>query len=161
MERYGDLEIWVASPGRMCFNIRGSIQTNGGDTNYMTDTTKNLALDIASVALDRKAKDLLLLDVRAKVDYTDYLIICSGRSTRQVGAISDHIEETLGKAGVSPLGVEGRQTRKWILMDYGDVVVHIFQEETRELYALEKLWFDAPRVEVPEPAQSAAVAAAP
>lgn len=78
----------------------------------------------------------------------DYFVICSGASTTQVKAIADHIENELHEVGIRPAGVEGRENARWILMDYSDVVVHIFEEETRAFYGLEKFWLDAPRVSV-------------
>ncbi len=117
----------------------------------MTDSIKQLALDIAQVAVERKALDPVIIEMGSLVDYADYLVICSGRSDRQVGALADAIEGALRPTGKHARHIEGKRNRRWVLMDYGDVVVHIFHEETRELYGLERLWFDAPRVPVPEP----------
>ncbi|MBM4320685.1 MAG: ribosome silencing factor [Deltaproteobacteria bacterium] len=116
----------------------------------MTEATKNLALEIVEAARSRKAEDVVLMEIMALVDYTDYLVICSGRSDRQVGAIADAIEEAMSTRGVHPLGVEGLRARRWVLLDFGEVVVHVFHEETREVYDLERLWYDAPRVTLPE-----------
>jgi ribosome-associated protein len=79
---------------------------------------------------------------------TDYFVICSGESTTQVKAIQEQIEETLKKKGVRPIGIEGRSHSHWILIDYGDVIVHIFEESTRTFYELEKLWIDAKKVKL-------------
>ena len=79
---------------------------------------------------------------------SDYFVICSGESTTQVKAIEEQIEEKLKEERVKPLGVEGLTYNHWILMDYGDVIVHIFEEETRAFYELEKLWIDAKRIPV-------------
>ena len=76
----------------------------------------------------------------------DYFVICSGANSPQVKAIADHIEHELRELGTRPIGVEGRDNAQWILLDYGDVVVHIFEEETRAYYELEKFWLDAPRI---------------
>jgi ribosome-associated protein len=76
----------------------------------------------------------------------DYFVICSGTSTTQVKAIADNIEQKLREEGIRPIGVEGRDNAHWVLIDYGDVVVHIFEEETRAYYELEKFWLDAPRI---------------
>ncbi len=73
-------------------------------------------------------------------------MICSGTSTTQVKAIADHIEHEFRELGIKPIGIEGRDNAHWILIDYGDVVVHIFEEETRAFYELEKFWLDAPRI---------------
>ncbi len=96
----------------------------------------------------KKAFDILILDLRGLTYVTDYFVICSGSSTTQVSAISEWIEHTLAKAGERPSHVEGGAESRWLLMDFGDVVVHIFDEQTRAYYGLEKLWSDAPRVPV-------------
>jgi len=101
-------------------------------------------------ALDRKALDLEILDVGALVYYTDYFVICTGTSTQHVDAIADNVEKEFARLGHRPAGIEGRGNALWILMDFGDVVVHVFEQETRQYYQLEKLWLDAPRVESPE-----------
>lgn len=99
----------------------------------------------AEAADSKKAFDILILDLRRLTYITDYFVICSGSSTTQVSAISDWIGETLARTGVHPSHVEGQTEANWVLMDYGDVVVHIFDEQTRAYYALEKLWGDAVR----------------
>lgn len=83
------------------------------------------------------------------VHYTDYFVICSGTSTQQVEAIADNIEDELRQIGFKPSGVEGKRNAQWVLMDYGDMVVHVFEQEVRSFYELEKLWLDAPRIEPP------------
>lgn len=98
-------------------------------------------------ALDRKAEDLVLLDLRGLSDVTDYFIICHGTSDRQVQAIADRVEEVLRERKVRPAHVEGRQRGEWILMDYIDFVVHVFLEEKRAFYRLERLWGDAVRID--------------
>ena len=96
--------------------------------------------------LGKKAEAVVALDVRGLTSIADAFIICSGRSNRQVSAIADHVERFLKKNGVRPLSIEGRKTGHWVLMDYGDVIIHIFYEETRTFYDLEGLWVDAKRV---------------
>jgi len=108
------------------------------------------ALEIARLALDKKASDLVLLEMKDLVPYTDYFIVCSGESTQQVRTISGHIEEGLARRKIKPLGVEGQGAGRWVLLDYNDVIVHVFERETREFYMLERLWLDAPRVPVDE-----------
>jgi len=105
----------------------------------------------ARALLDRKAIDLVILEVKDLSSFTDYFLICSGNSDRQVQAIASHIEEKLGKEGIRPLGIEGKREGRWTLLDYGDVVVHIFFQPVREFYDLERLWSEATRVEVPLP----------
>lgn len=100
----------------------------------------------ARAALDRKALDLLILDVRGLSSVTDYFVVCSGKSTTHLTTIADAIREALKEAGVRPLHAEGVADSGWILLDYGDVLVHVFLEETRMYYALERLWGDAPAV---------------
>ncbi|CAO0820601.1 ribosome-associated protein [Desulfarculales bacterium] len=110
--------------------------------------TKDIALLCMATALRKKATDLLLLNVRAISGYTDYLLLASGRSTRQAGAIAEGIEHALKKASIKPLGQDGIKEGRWALIDFGDVVVHGFHQPVREFYDLESLWSNAPRVEV-------------
>jgi ribosome-associated protein len=94
----------------------------------------------------RKAIDLRVLDLRSVCDFTDYFVIASGSSQRQVQAIATAIEESLGAAGVKPHHVEGAAPGRWVLLDYGDFVAHIFDEDRRGYYRLEDIWSDAPDV---------------
>jgi ribosome-associated protein len=111
------------------------------------DRARVLALAIAEVGLEFKALNVEIIDVRGKVDYSDYVVVMSGRSDRQVNALGRNIEEELKlKHKARCLGVEGMPSGTWLLMDYGDVVVHIFHEDTRGYYDLETLWIDAARV---------------
>ena len=111
----------------------------------MRDTLEAAQL-CAEAADTKKAFDILILDIRRLTYIADYFVICSGSNTTQVSAISDWIVQTLAKTGVHPSHIEGQTESSWVLMDYGDVVVHIFDEQTRAYYALEKLWGDAARV---------------
>ena len=97
-------------------------------------------------ALAMKAFDVVVLDVRELTSFADTFIICSGRSHRQVSAIAEFIEHDLKKQGINPLGVEGLREGHWVLMDYGDVVIHVFYEPVRISYDLEGLWSDAGRI---------------
>lgn len=108
------------------------------------------ALRIARLALDKKASDVQVLEMKGLTSFTDYFVLCSGQSTQQVKAIVEHIEEALSGERIKPLGVEGRGYGHWVLMDYNDVIVHVFEAETRRYYELEKLWLDAPRIPVDE-----------
>src|SRR6056297_1768281 len=101
-------------------------------------------------ALGRKASDLLLLDVREVTSLADVFMLCTGRSNRQVTAIADYIRRFLKKHGIRPLYVEGLKAGHWVLLDYGEVVVHVFYEPVRQFYDLEGLWADAPRIPVTE-----------
>ena len=108
-------------------------------------TPENLAGAIVEYASDRKAIDIVQLDLRRMIGYTDYFVICSGRTERQTKAIHDAIYEGLKSAHRRlPERVEGLPGARWILMDYLDVVVHVFVPETREYYRLEQLWGEAP-----------------
>jgi ribosome-associated protein len=109
------------------------------------DPSRPLALQIAKAGLDKKAEQVLLIDVRGLTSYADYFVVMTAESDRQAGAIADHVDETLKKAGVTKVGVEGYETGRWILVDYGDVVAHVMSKEAREFYDLESLWADAPR----------------
>ncbi len=110
-------------------------------------TTRTLVKRIASIASDKKAIDILVLDLRKLTSFTDYFVICSGSSDRQVSAIARAIRDGLKHDhGIVPLGNEGLESGHWALIDYGDVVTHVFYQEDRDHYQLEKLWFDAPRV---------------
>ena len=101
----------------------------------------------ALAAADKNALDIEVLDVGDLLIITDFFVITSGASDRQVAAIFESIEERLREKGVRPLGVEGEKEAKWVVLDYGSVVVHIFQTEQREYYQLERLWRDAPRID--------------
>ncbi len=113
---------------------------------------------IAQYAADKKAIDVVGLDLRGVAGYTDYFVICAGNTDRQVKAIHDGIHEGLKKEhGLLPRRVEGLGQAHWVLMDYLDVVVHVFTPDTRDHYRLEQLWGDVPRVELAldlEPAQA-------
>ena len=108
-------------------------------------TPEEMARDVADYAADRKALDIVQLDLRGIIGYTDYFVICSGRTERQTKAIHDAIHEGLKSAHRRlPERVEGLPGARWILMDYLDVVVHVFTPEIREYYRLEQLWGEAP-----------------
>ncbi|OGQ22265.1 MAG: ribosome silencing factor [Deltaproteobacteria bacterium RIFCSPLOWO2_02_FULL_44_10] len=111
---------------------------------------ERLAKKIALIANEKKAHDILVLDLRGLTSFTDYFVICSGMSDRQVEAIVNAISTELKERGCPPLGKEGEESGHWVLVDYGDVVAHVFHYEEREFYHLERLWVDAKRVEVEE-----------
>ena len=108
-------------------------------------TPEELVAEVLELASDRKALDIVSLDLRGIIGYTDYFVICTGRSDRQVKAIHDAVHEGLKRAhGLLPRRVEGVSEAQWVLMDYLDVVVHVFTPEKREYYRLEQLWGEAP-----------------
>ena len=104
---------------------------------------------------DAKTQNIAVLDVRKISDFTDYMVIATGTSNRHVQSSADKVAETLRDHGVRRVGIEGQQLGDWVLIDFGDVVVHIMREQTRDFYNLEKLWSDAKRIEVGEKRETA------
>lgn len=98
---------------------------------------------------DKQARELVVLDLRKAAGFTDYFVICSGTNARQIRAIADAVTDSLAESGVKPAHIEGYERSEWILLDYFDFVVHIFAQETRVFYGLERLWGNAERIEVP------------
>jgi ribosome-associated protein len=120
---------------------------------------KRLTGDVARVvkaALDKKASDIVVLDLRDTPAFTDFFVLCSGNSQRQVKAISDGVEEALRAVKVRPAHVEGYDRAEWILMDYFTFIVHVFTPQTRLFYSLERLWGDAERIDVGDEPPAAA-----
>jgi len=106
-----------------------------------------VAIRAARAADEKKAEDVLILDLRDLTIVTDYFVICSGTSSNQLRAILEGVQKSLAEAGVYPLRQEGDHTTRWALLDYGGVVVHVFHHVERDFYELERLWARAPRVE--------------
>jgi ribosome-associated protein len=106
----------------------------------------DLACVAARAASEKQGEDVLVLDVRDLITITDYFVIASGSSDRQVKTIAEDIERALKDRGVKPVRVEGDGASRWILLDFVDLVVHVFHQEERDFYRLERLWVDAPRV---------------
>ena len=104
---------------------------------------------LTRAALDKKACDLVVLEVSEFTSIADYFIVCSGRSDRQVQSIAQGLEDDGSEAGVKPFAVEGTQRGHWVLMDFSDVIVHIFYEPVRQFYDLDGLWGHAPRAKLP------------
>lgn len=119
---------------------------------------RELALLAAAAAAEKKATDIVVLDVGETLVITNYFVVATGGTARQVSAIIDEVEATLKAAGARVLGREGEREGTWVLLDYGDVVVHVFQPEERQFYRLEKLWSDAGRIEIPESSPGAPAA---
>jgi len=117
----------------------------------MTDPVDASLEVFIKAVLGRKAVNVVALDVRDLTSIADVFIICSGRSSRQVSAIADHIERELRKEKIKPLSIEGTAEGQWVLMDYGSVIIHVFFESVREFYDLEGLWSDARRITVSAP----------
>jgi len=127
-----------------------------GRSTLKTTTDTEVAAEIddriltaLQAASEKKALDVVVMDLREVASFTDYFVIASGANERQVQAISDEVFERLKKAGTPPARVEGRQTAEWILLDFGDFIVHVFEDKARKFYDLERLWREAKRVEVP------------
>jgi ribosome-associated protein len=114
-------------------------------------TAKDLALEAVSAALTKNAYQPVLLNVNGLSSYADFILIFSGRSTRQVEAITETIQQELKARGHEPLGREGARGGQWMLLDYTDVVIHVFHHPMREFYDLEGLWSEATRVELDVP----------
>ena len=112
--------------------------------------SRELSVIAAEAASDKKADDIVALNVAELLVVTDYFVIATGNTNIQVRAIAGEIEDKLrDRAGVKPIGREGETEARWVLLDYGDIVVHVFQPEERAFYRLEKLWGDAPRLALP------------
>jgi ribosome-associated protein len=110
---------------------------------------QRMALAAAAAALDKKAMGVEIIDVAGKVDYADYLVLMTGHADRHVAAIADAVDEALGKQGWHAISIEGLPRAQWVLLDFVDIVVHVFLAEQRALYDLDGLWMDAKRVRVP------------
>ena len=114
-----------------------------------SDTASHRAVLAATAASNKLATDLVALDVSDQIALTDVFLICSGRNERMVQAIADEVEERLLEDGAKRLRQEGRADGRWILLDFGDIVVHVFHEEERLFYQLERLWRDCPLISLP------------
>lgn len=113
-------------------------------------TVESMTKEICDAISDKLGKDIAVLNIGKVSSLCDYFIIASGSTARQVKAIADSVEDAMTELGIEARGKEGRDTQNWILLDYGDVMVHIFDEENRGFYNLEKLWKDAPYVDMEE-----------
>jgi ribosome-associated protein len=126
----------------------------------LTDSTaigsRDTALLCVRYALEKKAYDVVLMDVSDTSSLADYFLLCTGRSDTQVQAITQSLEQNLAKHGVRVRSIEGYTSGQWVLIDFADVVVHVFLDAVREFYDLERLWARAPRVTLPEPYRSQA-----
>ena len=133
-------------------------QGSASSTSANAASSKELALAALEAALDKKALEPVLIDVSEQSSYTDFILVLSGRSDRHVQHVADGIEEVLGREhGRHAIGAEGQTEGRWVLIDYGEVVIHVFHHPLRDFYDLEGLWCDAPRtpIEIPEEARIA------
>jgi ribosome-associated protein len=123
------------------------IETERTGTQPQANSSRHLALTAARVADENRGRDIVVLDLREQTPIFDYFVIVTGGSRRQLHAISEEIDNVLeGELGDRRMGIEGYNESRWILLDYGDVVIHIFDQETRDYYDLEQLWCAAARV---------------
>lgn len=127
----------------------GNLQTRSATIPAAEAQLEERILSAINAAGEKKAIDVVVLDLREIASFTDHFVITSGNNERQVQAIADEVVETLKKAGSPVHRVEGYKTAEWILLDYGDFVMHIFDEKARKFYDLERLWREARRVELP------------
>ncbi|MBC8031326.1 MAG: ribosome silencing factor [Pyrinomonadaceae bacterium] len=129
--------------------ISGSLQLKPLPKEPASGEIDERVLTAIHAAGEKKAIDIVVLDLREIATFTDYFVIASGTNERQVQAISDGVVDTLKKAGTPAARVEGYKTAEWILLDYGDFVVHVFDDKARKFYDLERLWRESKRVELP------------
>jgi len=114
---------------------------------YLTSTSLDRACLAAHVATENKGRDVLVLDMRGITPLYDFFVLATGASRRQIHTIIEEIDDAMHERGDRRLSVEGYESSKWVVQDYGDVVVHVFDDPTRQYYAIEELWADAPRVD--------------
>ncbi|NLJ84562.1 MAG: ribosome silencing factor [Halanaerobiaceae bacterium] len=107
---------------------------------------REMAILAAEAADDKKATDIVILDVRSLTTIADYFVLCNGNSELQVKAIVDSVEDKLAEKGLYPQNIAGKEGSRWVLMDYADVIVHVFHKEDREYYELDRLWGDAEKI---------------
>ncbi len=113
-------------------------------------TNKEYALLAGKLLSDKKAEDIVIIDIQGKATFADYFVICSGTSERQINTLTDEIEDRLAEKGLMVKSVEGRNGSGWILVDFGDIIVNLFTKEMRERYSIEKVWGDCQFIEVEE-----------
>jgi ribosome-associated protein len=129
-------------------NARNAASTAEGFANCAEELDERVCTALRA-ASDKKAQEMIVLDLREIASFTDYFLIMSGTNVRQVQAIADEVVEQLKKQGTRAARVEGYKTAEWVLVDYGDFIVHVFEDKARRFYDLERLWRDAKRVPLP------------
>jgi ribosome-associated protein len=139
--------------------LRLALQKQATDApgEILAEALDDRILAALNAASDKKALDLVLIDLRAIATFTDYFLITSGANQRQVQAIADEVVDKLKKSGTPAARVEGYRTAEWVLVDYGDFIVHVFEDKARKFYDLERLWREGKRVELPAQFLSEAV----
>ena len=123
-----------------------STATLASPTLHLPSSVERATLS-ARTARDHKARDIILLDMRGLHPLYDYFLVCTGTSRRQIHTVAEEIDDALRAVGDRRIGIEGYQASKWVVQDYGDMLVHVFDPDTRAYYSLEELWADAPRVD--------------
>ena len=123
-----------------------SISSGKERENFYIINLKKRAIKAAELAIDKKASDTVILELKELSSIADYFVICSGDNPAQIKAIAEAIDDYFSKKKILPLGKEGMDFARWVLIDYGDIVIHVFDRETRAFYDLEKFWIDAPRI---------------
>lgn len=139
------------SPGQIALSQKhddGAMRAAARAAARVDPDSERAAVTAARAALEKKAEEVVVLDLRGVSGYTDFLVIGSGQSDRQIEAIADGVESELRAQGHRAIGSEGQRGGRWVLLDFGDVVVHVFHRDERGHYDLEGLWADAPRIEV-------------
>ena len=111
-------------------------------------TNKDYALLAGKFLSDKKAKDIVIIDIQGKATFADYFVLCSGTSERQINTLADQLEDAMYDKGLEVRAIEGKNASGWILMDFGDMIVNLFTEEMREKYSIEKVWGDCQFIEV-------------
>ncbi len=112
----------------------------------INDTSRELALRVADILAETPAANSVVLDIRELSSFADFFVICSGENERQLRAITDKLQEELREEGIRPQRLEGTPNSGWIVLDYNDVIVHVFDQELRDFYKMERLWAEAPRL---------------
>ena len=113
-------------------------------------TNRDYALFAAKTLNDKKAQDIIIIDIQEKAAFADYFVICSGTSERQINSLIDDVEDAFAKEGLLVKSIEGKNGSGWVLMDFGDVIVNLFTKEMRDKYSIEKVWGDCQFIEVEE-----------
>ncbi len=129
--------------------IAAEVPTQSKVSTPSVESSESKALACARAAIDKKAENVKILNLTDISGFTDFFVICSGTSDRQVQAIANSVESSMGTLGADSLSAEGYAEGRWVLMDFGDVVVHVFLDALREYYDLETLWAEAPKVSIP------------
>ncbi len=119
-----------------------------GDQSELEEELRQVARDIAAVTWDLKALNTVVIDLRGRVSYTDFVIVTTGTSERHVNAIASQVDQAMSDANRPSISTEGKETGNWVLLDYGDIIVHVFDQDARADYDLERMWSEAPRIEL-------------